>query len=844
MTRTKLSQTIEKEELIDLSQTKAVEMTLNTENMALIMDRLTELYKDPIAASVRETVSNAIDAAVEEDNNPLVEIFTPSAMSPKFIVRDNGTGMSLNTIEKLYSQYGFSTKGNNMSVIGAYGLGAKSPLAYSSEFTIKSVRNNMQTTAIMTRKPEGYFIEIVEHKQVDALNGTTVTIPVIKGDIEHFEDIVDMYRNTPLDGVAIKVNGEAVSNKALLITDALKIHVSDTETVYGKVYLDEADGNIVNVIMSLGSGTNDFNHDTIKYAIGGWKYSLDTDKIYTRRSSNITIQIEPGVVDFDSSRDNIVNNKRLQKMQSLIAEQHEFLIKAIVDSMNLRKVEEWVPTFASLTNGYAYYSEYALVSKEGAVTVSEVNRNRNELKPIHMLQDFTSVEGVRLGDLFTDVDLKVHTVFLAEAVHGSSQTRLERMCGHPSRDDSYGLPIRYTNATISGINHQLKEDLNSGTYIKHGTYCAVSNASSFGELVVITGINKDTLKQFTSNRKKIIDKELASLNNNRRHVPFMLSSLDKATMSTYLALHEEYLNVKVVDIQEYVDMFKVSRSTGERRAPSPVKPSETRRINGFEFTWDTTKSRFWDVNEIKNETFEDIKANYDYIIATGKEIDTIGTLDIVHIANEAAKRLDKSIEDVKLYVIPYGLGDGLGRIRIMDTEYMGDKLITYYHKFKSDTLNYLEDTKITNDNFVFEDLPMSAQKFVMFRYIASNQFGGDASVDLLAHAAHNLKLDGPLGELFEYMVALKKTPSYDYFANIRREDRTVIFSSEEFFKEIDILEDINTLKGIASDIRGLNTVSTYRMMSSQYTPNEELDDLMRTAVIKVIEGYLIEKLRG
>lgn len=62
---TKLNKdSFKKGDLLSIGSEK-VEMSLNTENSlasGLLIQRLTELYADPISASVRETFSNALDS--------------------------------------------------------------------------------------------------------------------------------------------------------------------------------------------------------------------------------------------------------------------------------------------------------------------------------------------------------------------------------------------------------------------------------------------------------------------------------------------------------------------------------------------------------------------------------------------------------------------------------------------------------------------------------------------------------------------------------------------------------------------------------------------------------------
>ena len=87
---------IDKENIIgDFSE--KVKMSLNVDSeitSSLLIQRLTELYEDPIVASVRETVSNALDSIVKAKSDRLVKITSPTKLSPYFVVEDNGVGMS------------------------------------------------------------------------------------------------------------------------------------------------------------------------------------------------------------------------------------------------------------------------------------------------------------------------------------------------------------------------------------------------------------------------------------------------------------------------------------------------------------------------------------------------------------------------------------------------------------------------------------------------------------------------------------------------------------------------------------------------------------------------------
>ena len=97
------------------------------------------MYKDKIGSMVRELSSNARDAHVDAGipKQPFF-IHLPNAFEPWFSVVDHGTGISEDDIFNVLCIYGESTKDQSNDAIGAFGLGAKTPFAYTDNFTVIS----------------------------------------------------------------------------------------------------------------------------------------------------------------------------------------------------------------------------------------------------------------------------------------------------------------------------------------------------------------------------------------------------------------------------------------------------------------------------------------------------------------------------------------------------------------------------------------------------------------------------------------------------------------------------------------------------------------------------------
>lgn len=328
-TRNKVSRgTLERENLLEV-QTEKVEMTLNTDNAiasGLLIQRLTELYENPIEASVRETVSNAIDAICQNGSNAkgVVKITSPTNLQPIFKVEDTGCGMSYEDLKEIYAKYGASTKMNNFDQIGAYGLGAKAPLAYGTEFTVSSTKDGVRTTIIVAREELTNYIKIVDSVETDSPNGTTVSIPVASNDIHKFNEFIETYKTNPMDKDNIKliINEEEVTHEDyIVISEDMVIYSKDGEEVTGRIWIKNEPEELVRLLTDMTEYEAKLG---LNYIIGAWAYSNPQSRSrYNHGRSNskaIFVELKPGIVGFNSSRDAILENDRYIALEELVIE--------------------------------------------------------------------------------------------------------------------------------------------------------------------------------------------------------------------------------------------------------------------------------------------------------------------------------------------------------------------------------------------------------------------------------------------------------------------------------------------------------------------------------------------
>lgn len=152
----------------------------------------TSLYKDRLRAPVREILSNAIDIQNRIGSKAVIEIKLPTPLDAQFRIRDFGTGLSKTDMQRLYSSLFSSDKHlTRANEVGGFGVGAKSPFAYTDAFTVESFHNGTKTiySAFMDGNQAPQLLELYQEDTLEP-NGLAVSYPVAKTDEEVLRKIV------------------------------------------------------------------------------------------------------------------------------------------------------------------------------------------------------------------------------------------------------------------------------------------------------------------------------------------------------------------------------------------------------------------------------------------------------------------------------------------------------------------------------------------------------------------------------------------------------------------------------------------------------------------------------
>ena len=136
------------------------------------------LYKNPIRAIIRELLCNAIDANTEAKVDNDVILHLPTSMDSTFSIEDNGVGMSANTIINVYTVYGKSTKSGENDSIGGFGLGSKTPFAYTKQLVVESSKDGIKNTYVFYLNEEGTPSYTLVNSEMCEKSGTKISFKI------------------------------------------------------------------------------------------------------------------------------------------------------------------------------------------------------------------------------------------------------------------------------------------------------------------------------------------------------------------------------------------------------------------------------------------------------------------------------------------------------------------------------------------------------------------------------------------------------------------------------------------------------------------------------------------
>lgn len=168
------------------TDTRSFRIANSAHGFRILIDKL---YSDKAQAPIRELWTNAHDSHVEAGcpERPF-DTRLPNLLEPTFMVRDYGIGMDDETVYELYATIFSSTKQNTNTQVGAFGLGSKSPFAYTDGFQVRCFRDDGTHTFAAYIDDTGcpVITKMGHDPSLVVEGGVEVSFPVRSDDVHKF----------------------------------------------------------------------------------------------------------------------------------------------------------------------------------------------------------------------------------------------------------------------------------------------------------------------------------------------------------------------------------------------------------------------------------------------------------------------------------------------------------------------------------------------------------------------------------------------------------------------------------------------------------------------------------
>lgn len=171
--------------------------TIDSNNARLIIELLrNSIYVDPLTSAFKEVFSNALDEHIKLNIARPIEIQTPSKFNNNELsIRDFGLGMSLQFMSTDYTAVGHSTKSKDTALLGGYGIGRMSPLAYSNMYVVTSITKDDDCVTrkreyIVSAKNGNVYNSLLHTEETSEPTGVCVSFSIKEQDVNRIQETI------------------------------------------------------------------------------------------------------------------------------------------------------------------------------------------------------------------------------------------------------------------------------------------------------------------------------------------------------------------------------------------------------------------------------------------------------------------------------------------------------------------------------------------------------------------------------------------------------------------------------------------------------------------------------
>jgi hypothetical protein len=289
-----------------LGKQSSVEMGVS-DSAALMHIFSTTLYTYPKLATVREIICNGWDGHITSGrtDTPLQITITDEAI----VIRDFGPGIPHAQIGPIYGVFGNSTKREDGSVTGGFGLGSKAPFSYTDNFEVVSNHDGLKSVYRVSKSSmeKGGKPSIDTMVQVATDDtGIRVTIP-----LKHPFDRQDFTKHI----------------NEVLVLGEIRAVINDRETEVAVLPMSESPSGYV-ISSFRGTLTNKINlrYGNVVYPVPRMDhYGEMWDQVMANMNklwdaANITFMAEPDTISIAPSREALIfTDATVESIKKLLA---------------------------------------------------------------------------------------------------------------------------------------------------------------------------------------------------------------------------------------------------------------------------------------------------------------------------------------------------------------------------------------------------------------------------------------------------------------------------------------------------------------------------------------------
>jgi hypothetical protein len=263
------------------------------------------IYSDKILAPIRETIMNALDEHLKYNvDKPVFCGIRKEADKNEFFVRDHAKGLSEQDVREVFGMYGSSSKRENNTQSGMFGIGALAPFAYSDTFFVVSHFNGVKSTYTCALGGDEDNVSVGHIYNIDTCetkeSGLEIIIPIKNQDLTQF---------------STKIKNFVSFSPYEIVANILGMEIKPNKCVYSKKVNDFN-------IRLLKVEDNYANKDLV-YQMGGNTYASDffnNNGIKIKSNHRLIVDIPIGKCSITLSREGFEETQKNQKVFSEIEE--------------------------------------------------------------------------------------------------------------------------------------------------------------------------------------------------------------------------------------------------------------------------------------------------------------------------------------------------------------------------------------------------------------------------------------------------------------------------------------------------------------------------------------------